>query len=168
VSANRWKCARRPLDRYPRDEDSLAMFFLRRGPHGWWPEGIGCTGRSGFPTSFPTDETHPMMRPLRQPLSHRRQQLCAFVLVGISILLVRPVRASADEATTAKTGDAWAAAPMDWPNWRGPELNGVSREKGLVDRWSPEGENVLWKRTDLGGRSTPICLHAGQALHARP
>jgi outer membrane protein assembly factor BamB len=84
--------------------------------------------------------------------------LCAFVLAGVSILLVRPVRALANEATTAKTGDAWAAAPMDWPNWRGPELNGVSREKGLVDRWSPEGENVLWKRTDLGGRSTPICM----------
>ncbi len=47
---------------------------------------------------------------------------------------------------------------MDWPNWRGPELNGVSRENGLVDRWTPEGENVLWKRDDLGGRSTPICF----------
>ena len=47
---------------------------------------------------------------------------------------------------------------MDWPNWRGPELNGVSRGKRQVDRWTPEGENVLWKRTDLGGRSTPICM----------
>ena len=99
-----------------------------------------------------------MMRPMRQPFSPRRRQLCAFVLVGISILLVRPSIASAQRAATAKTGDAWAAAPMDWPNWRGPELNGVSREKGLVDRWSPEGENVLWKRADLGGRSTPICM----------
>jgi outer membrane protein assembly factor BamB len=84
--------------------------------------------------------------------------MCAFVLVGASMLFVCSLDVLAQEATTAKTGDAWAAAPMDWPNWRGPELNGVSREKGLVDRWSPEGENVLWKRDDLGGRSTPICM----------
>ncbi|HUE15152.1 MAG TPA: hypothetical protein VMR25_13360, partial [Planctomycetaceae bacterium] len=99
-----------------------------------------------------------MMRPMWQPFSHRPQRMCAFVLVGASMLFVCSLDVLAQEATTAKTGDAWAAAPMDWPNWRGPELNGVSREKGLVDRWSPEGENVLWKRDDLGGRSTPICM----------
>jgi len=50
------------------------------------------------------------------------------------------------------------ADPMDWPFWRGPELNGVSRETGLVDGWTPDGENLLWKREDVGGRSTPIVL----------
>lgn len=50
------------------------------------------------------------------------------------------------------------ADPMDWPMWRGPEQNGVSRETGLVDRWSPDGENLLWIRDDLGGKSTPIVL----------
>jgi outer membrane protein assembly factor BamB len=98
-----------------------------------------------------------MTRCLRQAFCHSRQ-LCAILLGGISLLLVAPQVAPAQEAGAAKTGDAWAAAPMDWPNWRGPELNGVSRETGIVDRWTPEGENVLWKREDLGGRSTPICF----------
>jgi outer membrane protein assembly factor BamB len=49
--------------------------------------------------------------------------------------------------------------PMDWPNWRGPQQNRVSTEKGLIDHWDPEGgpgSNLLWAREDLGGRSSPV------------
>lgn len=49
--------------------------------------------------------------------------------------------------------------PMDWPNWRGPQQNRVSTEKGLIERWDPdggEGSNLVWMRTDLGGRSSPV------------
>ena len=52
--------------------------------------------------------------------------------------------------------------PLDWPHWRGPEQNGISRETGLIDTWDPDAEgtegNVLWKNTELGGISTPIVL----------
>src|SRR5262249_46302734 len=48
--------------------------------------------------------------------------------------------------------------PFDWPYWRGPEMNGISREKNLPDRWDPEGENLVWKSESLGTRSTPIVL----------
>lgn len=45
----------------------------------------------------------------------------------------------------------------DWPSWRGPEGNGVSRETGLPSAWSPAGENLIWKAPH-GGRSTPVVL----------
>lgn len=51
--------------------------------------------------------------------------------------------------------------PMDWPNWRGPQQNRISTEKGLVESWDPEGgegSNLLWKSEELGGRSSPIIL----------
>jgi outer membrane protein assembly factor BamB len=48
--------------------------------------------------------------------------------------------------------------PLDWPYWRGPEMNGISREKNLPSSWSPEGENLVWKSAELGTRSTPIVL----------
>ncbi len=49
--------------------------------------------------------------------------------------------------------------PMDWPNWRGPEQNGISRETGLIDSWDPSsGENVLWTNDELGSISTPIVM----------
>ena len=49
--------------------------------------------------------------------------------------------------------------PLDWPYWRGPEMNGISREKGLPDSWSPDGENLVWKKAELGSRSTPIVMN---------
>jgi outer membrane protein assembly factor BamB len=32
----------------------------------------------------------------------------------------------------------------NWPQWRGPELNGISGEKNLPVKWSPT-ENITWK-----------------------
>ena len=43
-----------------------------------------------------------------------------------------------------------AADPLDWPSWRGPEQNGISRETGLPGEWDFDGENLLWKSTELG------------------
>lgn len=45
---------------------------------------------------------------------------------------------------------------FDWPSWRGPEQNGVSRETGLVDNLDLDGSDVLWKNPEAGGISTPI------------
>lgn len=44
----------------------------------------------------------------------------------------------------------------DWPQWRGPDRTGVSRETGLLKSWPAGGPTLLWKATDLGGGySTP-------------
>ena len=43
----------------------------------------------------------------------------------------------------------------DWAEWRGPEQNGVSRERDLPETWSTnpkaEGSNLRW-RAPHGGR----------------
>lgn len=47
----------------------------------------------------------------------------------------------------------------DWAYWRGPEHNGISRERNLVDDWSLEPQkNVLWV-SPIGGRATPVVLN---------
>lgn len=33
----------------------------------------------------------------------------------------------------------------DWPRWRGPDLNGISKETGWTTAWSTEGPKQLWK-----------------------
>ena len=43
----------------------------------------------------------------------------------------------------------------DWPELRGPDRDGTSRETGLPEKWSASGENLLW-RAPYGGRSTPV------------
>jgi len=54
---------------------------------------------------------------------------------------------------------AAVAAPSkggNWPQWLGPDRNGVSRETGLLKSWPPEGPKLLWKAEGLGtGNSTP-------------
>lgn len=44
----------------------------------------------------------------------------------------------------------------DWPQWRGPERTGVSKETGLLGNWPTGGPKLVWKNTSLGaGYSTP-------------
>jgi len=47
----------------------------------------------------------------------------------------------------------------DWPDWRGPGRDGVSPEKGLPEKWSPQGENLV-RKAPYGGRSAPIVMGA--------
>ncbi len=59
-------------------------------------------------------------------------------------------------------GSSVQAGEFDWPFWRGPQQNGISTEKNLPDEWNPEGgegSNLVWKREDLGTRSTPIVMN---------
>src|ERR1043166_7441366 len=70
-------------------------------------------------------------------------------------------------------GSAYAG---DWLHWRGPEQNGVSREKDLPESWSPDpkapNNNLIWK-APYGCRSTPLVMNgrvyiindAGEGIH---
>jgi outer membrane protein assembly factor BamB len=47
----------------------------------------------------------------------------------------------------------------DWPQWRGPDRSGISKETGLLQEWPQDGPKVRWKRTDIGtGYSTPVVV----------
>jgi outer membrane protein assembly factor BamB len=41
--------------------------------------------------------------------------------------------------------------PGDWPQWRGPDRTGVSKEKGLLKEWPKDGPPKLWTAKGLGG-----------------
>ncbi|WP_197527201.1 PQQ-binding-like beta-propeller repeat protein [Pirellulimonas nuda] len=52
-----------------------------------------------------------------------------------------------------------SAGAADWPNWRGPEYDGMSQDTDLPETWNPrggQGSNLLWKSEALAGRSTPV------------
>jgi outer membrane protein assembly factor BamB len=53
-------------------------------------------------------------------------------------------------AVAARSG---AAAPdrHDWPQWQGPNRNGLSSETGLLQQWPSSGPPKLWSVTGLGG-----------------
>lgn len=76
------------------------------------------------------------------------------------IAITFSISTTAVRAQETKPAAENKADPLDWPHWRGPELNGISREKGLPASWSPEegGENLVWKNPELATRSTPIVM----------
>ena len=42
-------------------------------------------------------------------------------------------------------------ATADWPQWQGPDRNGLSKETGLLQAWPPSGPPLVWSATTLGG-----------------
>ena len=41
-------------------------------------------------------------------------------------------------------------ASDDWPQWRGPNRDGHSPDKGLLKEWPADGPKLVWKATGLG------------------
>jgi outer membrane protein assembly factor BamB len=42
------------------------------------------------------------------------------------------------------------SAAIDWPQWRGPDRTGVSKETGLLAQWPKSGPPVAWSAAMLG------------------
>ena len=55
------------------------------------------------------------------------------------------------------------AASGDWPQWRGPNRDGVSTETGLLKEWPPGGPSLVWKTTGLGIGYSTIAI-SGQRI----
>src|SRR5438093_13087724 len=54
---------------------------------------------------------------------------------------------------------ALPAVASDWPQWRGPQRDGVSPETGLLKEWPKDGPALRWKVADVGsGYSTPAVV----------
>jgi len=43
-----------------------------------------------------------------------------------------------------------AQSSVDWPQWRGPDRNGISKETGLLSQWPRSGPPVAWSAAMLG------------------
>src|SRR5215468_9067478 len=59
-------------------------------------------------------------------------------------------------SSAAKTDNPSAApnavpsGPGDWPQWRGPERNGISKDTGLLKQWPSSGPQRSWSISNLG------------------
>lgn len=57
-----------------------------------------------------------------------------------------------------------AVSAADWPQWRGPGRDGISKETGLAKEWPKEGPKLLWQVKEIGdGYSTPAVV--GERLY---
>ncbi|MEQ8790948.1 MAG: PQQ-binding-like beta-propeller repeat protein [Pirellulaceae bacterium] len=51
----------------------------------------------------------------------------------------------------------------DWPQWRGPARDGLSRETGLLDRWDAPPP-ILWQAHNLGGGMSSLVVADGRVF----
>lgn len=79
------------------------------------------------------------------------------IVVALASGLALLIGAPGTGQPSAAESHSRARTASDWPDWRGPTRDGRSYEKGLPEKWSPAGENLLWKQP-YGGRSSPIVM----------
>jgi outer membrane protein assembly factor BamB len=63
----------------------------------------------------------------------------------------------------------WASACIaapgnsgEWPQWRGPNRDGISEEKGLLKEWPADGPKLAWKVTGLGQGFSTVSVVGGK------
>lgn len=57
-----------------------------------------------------------------------------------------------------------AARGDDWPQWRGPARNGISRESGWLKHWVPGGEPKIAWRAAVGRGHSAVSVADGRAF----
>ncbi len=88
-------------------------------------------------------------QPYLEEMNLKRQKpFTGIVTVFIALVLFCAIRAPA----------------ADWPQWRGPQRDGISKETGLLHEWPSDGPKLLWQVSDVGsGYSTPAVV--GQRIY---
>ena len=57
------------------------------------------------------------------------------------------------------TGAILPVSAADWPQWRGPNRDGISNETSLLKEWPKDGPKLLWQVKEIGdGYSTPAVV----------
>jgi len=50
----------------------------------------------------------------------------------------------------------------DWPQWRGPNRDGISKETGLLKQWPADGPSLVWKATGAGRGYSTMAIANGR------
>ncbi len=59
-------------------------------------------------------------------------------------------------------GSTAFSASNDWPQWRGPNRDGISTEKGLLKDWPSEGPPLAWRIKGLGKGMSSVAIANGR------
>jgi outer membrane protein assembly factor BamB len=68
------------------------------------------------------------------------------VLAPATVMLLILVQ----QAFSQNGGQAVGQSGANWPQWRGPNRDGISKETGLLKQWPAEGPALVWKASGAG------------------
>jgi outer membrane protein assembly factor BamB len=96
----------------------------------------------------------------------RRSVTAALLGAGAAAALAQVAglggRILGDPAVLAQAPAAPRPATGEWPQWRGPARDAVSRETGLLSQWAPSGPPLAWKAQGLGRGFSSIAVASGR------
>src|SRR5688572_25809539 len=111
--------------------------------------------RAGQPSRAGPRPRHELLpatpdRPLHNPDSEVSMSRQAVVIAAI--------------AAAAALDLAASAASVGWPQWRGPNRDGVSTETGLLRAWPAAGPTLAWKASGLGSGFSSVSVVNGRVF----
>jgi outer membrane protein assembly factor BamB len=83
-------------------------------------------------------------------MKHYRLLTLSLALPAALLLIWFSVNASSDTVGYSAPPNTVPSGPSDWPQWRGPERNGVSKDTGLSKQWPSSGPQRAWSISSLG------------------
>jgi outer membrane protein assembly factor BamB len=92
----------------------------------------------------------------RRPAARATGVRTILAAIGLAAAVIVPTR-----------GQSAAAPPApgnDWPQWRGPERSGVSRETGLMKQWPSSGPAAQWSANGLGAGYGAVAVKGTQVF----
>lgn len=73
----------------------------------------------------------------------------------------KPVAGKKSSSKSAKDDGDGADAGF-WPQYRGPNRDNISTEKGLLDKWPKSGPKLAWRQKDLGEGYSSVSIAKGK------
>jgi outer membrane protein assembly factor BamB len=86
----------------------------------------------------------------------------ALVLAGAAVVPALAAPAADSSKPFTGTGGTIKAAPGEWPQFRGPNRDGLSAETGMLRQWPKDGPPLLWKMDKLGRGLAGIAIAGGR------
>ncbi|HMB27109.1 MAG TPA: PQQ-binding-like beta-propeller repeat protein [Blastocatellia bacterium] len=83
-------------------------------------------------------------------MKHYRLLTLSLALPAALFIIWFSVHASSVTVDNSAPPNTVPSGPSDWPQWRGPERNGVSKDTGLIKQWSSSGPQRAWSISSLG------------------
>ncbi|MGH9939579.1 MAG: PQQ-binding-like beta-propeller repeat protein, partial [Blastocatellia bacterium] len=89
----------------------------------------------------------------------------ALLFIGFSLRLGGASLAAKTAGLSAPPNTV-PSGPSDWPQWRGPARDGLSKDTGLLKQWPPSGPQQTWSISNLGEGYGSIAIR-GDRVYAQ-
>jgi outer membrane protein assembly factor BamB len=74
----------------------------------------------------------------------------------------RAQRTAGESLVARQDGSGATSDDTEWPQWRGPNRDGIAHSTGLLDQWPEQGPPLLWQTRGLGSGYSSVAVTGGR------